>query len=790
MLRLPAGVARVLLRASSPILLPVGKPIEHQRRRFELSRLLIPPPRGLQVDSTDVGGIRGEWLRPRGVAGSGTLLYLHGGGYAVGSPRTHRGPAARIAAAVGVPAFAADYRMAPEHPHPAALDDALAAYQGLIGRGIAPGRIAVVGDSAGGGLALALAMRLRDLKLPLPAVIGLICPWLDLKPDLDRTRPPAPREPILKLERLSDWAAAYVGRLDPANPEISPVFGELEGLPPIVLHYAGDDPLKEDGERLAAKPGADVEARRFDGLWHDFHVLAGQLAEADEAVAELGEGLRRRLVPAGRPPRVAIVGAGMSGLCMGAKLRGAGIEDFTIHEKAGEVGGTWRENRYPGLSCDVPARFYSYSFAPNGGWSRAFAPGPEIQSYFTGFADRERLRRHIRFGSEITSARWEHGRWKLRSGDGAEDTAELLVTATGFLHHPRVPPIDGLERFAGRALHSARWPDDLPFEALKDKRVAVIGTGSTGVQIATALGGEVKRLLVFQRTAQWIVPVPNRQYSRIARAAFGALPALNRFAYRGYQRQFEALLGVAVIRDGWQRRLIGALCRINLRLGVRDPELRRKLTPDYEPMCKRLVMSAGFYPAMQRPGVELITEGIDHIEREGIVTSDGALHPVDVIVLATGFDAHAYMRPMEVVGQDGITLEERWKDGPRAYRTVSLPGFPNLFMLMGPHSPIGNQSLVAVAESQADYVLRWIELQRAGAIESASPTPEATERFNAQMRQSMPDTVWATGCQSWYLGPDGLPELWPWTPARHRELLREPELADFQLSGAVGVAAS
>jgi cation diffusion facilitator CzcD-associated flavoprotein CzcO len=242
-----------------------------------------------------------------------------------------------------------------------------------------------------------------------------------------------------------------------------------------------------------------------------------------------------------------------------------------------------------------------------------------------------------------------------------------------------------------------------------------------------------------------------------------------------------------VVRDGWQRRLIGALCRLNLRLGVRDPELRRRLTPGYEPMCKRLVMSAGFYPAIQRTGVELITEGIDRLEPGGIVTRDGALHRAEVIVLATGFDAHAYMRPMEVVGEDGVTLEECWKKAPRAYRTVSLPGFPNLFMLMGPHSPIGNQSLVAVAESQADYVLRWIELLRSGEIVGASPTLEATERFNAEMRAAMPGTVWATGCRSWYLGPDGLPELWPWTPARHREMLREPEPEDFQLSG-VGVS--
>lgn len=485
-----------------------------------------------------------------------------------------------------------------------------------------------------------------------------------------------------------------------------------------------------------------------------------------------------------RQMRVVIAGAGMSGLCMGAKLRAAGIDDFTIHEKADEVGGTWRENRYPGLSCDVPARFYSYSFAPNGGWSSAFAPGPEIQRYFRRFADDRGLRGHIRFGSEIASARWREGRWHVRATDGHEDVADVLITATGVLHHPRIPEIEGLGSFAGRAFHSARWPDDLPPEALEGQRVAVIGTGSTGVQITTALAGQVKSFKLFQRTAQWVLPVPNHSYSRIARVAFERMPRLSKLAYKAYDQTFEHTFGVAVVKHGWQRRAIAALCRLNLRFGIRNPELRRRLTPDYQPMCKRLVMSSGFYPAVQREGVELVTEPIDHVEPEGVVTTDGRLHCVDVIVLATGFDFHAYMRPMEITGMDGVTLAQAWADGPRAYRTVTLPGFPNLFMLMGPHSPVGNQSLIAIAENQANYALRFIDLLRAGAVQSVFPSAEATDRFNAQMRAAMPNTVWTTGCASWYLGPDGLPELWPWSPGRHRDMLRDPELDDYELVGA------
>jgi len=485
--------------------------------------------------------------------------------------------------------------------------------------------------------------------------------------------------------------------------------------------------------------------------------------------------------------RIAIVGAGMSGLCMGTKLKAAGLDDFTIHEKADEVGGTWRENRYPGLSCDVPARFYSYSFAPNPGWSSTFAPGPEIQRYFRSFADDQGLRPHIRFGSEVAEANWADSRWQLRTADGHEDAADVLVTATGVLHHPRVPDIDGLETFAGRAFHTARWPDDLPPAALRDSSVAVIGTGSTGTQITAALAGEVKAYKLFQRTPQWILPVPSHTYSSITRRAFARFPALSRLAYQAYERLFESTFGTAVIKDGWQRRLVSAACRLNLRMGVRDPDLRRRLTPDYEPMCKRLVMSGRFYPAIQRPGAELVTDRIDHVEPGGIVTADGTLHAVDVIVLATGFDFHAYMRPMEIVGRDGVTLAQAWADGPRAYRTVSMPDFPNLFMLMGPHSPVGNQSLIAVAEAQAKYAMGFIEMLRTGSARTVAPTAQATDRFNAELRAALPDTVWTTGCVSWYMGQDGLPELWPWTPAHHRELLRRPELSDYEL---VGVQAS
>ena len=468
----------------------------------------------------------------------------------------------------------------------------------------------------------------------------------------------------------------------------------------------------------------------------------------------------------------------MSGICMGIKLKQAGIDSFTIYEKAQRVGGTWRENTYPGLECDVPSRYYSYSFEPNPDWSRYYSPGGEIQRYFEGVADRYGMHSYISFGKEVERADFVDGKWQIRMRDGEETEADFLISACGVLHHPRFPHIEGLESFAGAVFHSARWDHSVPLEG---RRIGLVGTGSTGVQITCGLSQTAGRLEIFQRTAQWVFPGRNPEYRPLTRRVMRRFPVLNRFAYRFWQKQFELLIGRAVVQPGLPRRLVNALCRLNLRR-VRDPLLRAKLTPDYDPGCKRLVVSANFYNAVQQPNVDVVVRGIDHVEPEGIVTSDGKLHPLDVLVLATGFDAHAYLRPIALTGPGGITLDDAWRNGPRAYRTVAVPGFPNFFMLMGPHSPIGNQSLVIVAETQADYVLQLIRMFMDGELESVAPTTAATERFNQEMRAAMPGTIWTTGCNSWYLGQDGLPELWPYTPERHREMLAKPALDELEVT--------
>ncbi len=476
-------------------------------------------------------------------------------------------------------------------------------------------------------------------------------------------------------------------------------------------------------------------------------------------------------------PRVGIIGAGMSGLCMAMKLQDAGIDSFVVYEQAADVGGTWRDNTYPGLHCDIPSPFYSYSFFPNSEWSRMLPPGGEIQQYLRRVADERGLRRHIRFGTEVTAARYCDGRWRV-STDSGEDEYDVLVTATGFLRVPRVAEIPGRESFAGPAFHSARWDHSVD---LRDKRIGLIGTGSTGVQIVAELGGKVTQLKVFQRTAQWLLPFPNLRFTRLRRETIRRFPALARPGYAFWSRLISTIYGRAPIQPGPARTYFHTMCRLNLRLSVRDRTLRRKLTPDYQAMCKRLIISGHYYRSIQKPGVEVVNDAIDHIEPRGVVTTDNTLHEVDVLVFATGFDARAYVRPMSIVGENGTTLDEVWADGPHAYRSIAVPGFPNLFMLMGPHSPIANQSLVPVAEDQADYAMWWIEQIRAGRVASAAPTEAATKAYNEDIKAALPQTIWASGCNSWYIGKDGLPEVFPWHPGRHRELLRGPVVADFEV---------
>lgn len=478
-----------------------------------------------------------------------------------------------------------------------------------------------------------------------------------------------------------------------------------------------------------------------------------------------------------RKPRVLIVGAGAAGMALAILLRRAGLDDLRIYEKAQEVGGTWRENRYPGVACDVPSHHYNFSFEHNPGWSARLAAGPEIQQYMLKVCDRYDLRRDIAFGQDVREARFDGTRWHIRTAQGVEDAGEFLVTATGPLHVPAMPDLSGLASFAGQAFHTARWPDGID---LRGKKVGIVGTGSTGTQVISALGEQGVDLTVFMRTAQWIFPLMNRRYGPAERRLVERMPWIGRLAGRFFQWFFEHVFAEAVIRPGWQRSLLQRGCRWNL-ARVKDPALRRQLTPDYEPMCKRLVMSVDFYPAVSRPNVKIVREHIAGVEPHGVIDGAGHRHALDVLILATGFDTQAYFRPLNVINAQGQTIDEAWKDQKGAHLSTHVPGFPNFMILGGPQSPRGNFSAIAYSEAIAEHIVDVVRTAHQRGWTQITAKQEAAERFMRANWARLPDTIWVTGCSSWYLDGKGVPENWTGTPDEFRAALRDWEPGDFSI---------
>jgi cation diffusion facilitator CzcD-associated flavoprotein CzcO len=477
--------------------------------------------------------------------------------------------------------------------------------------------------------------------------------------------------------------------------------------------------------------------------------------------------------------RFVVIGAGMAGVLCAIKLREAGFTDVTVYEKADRLGGTWRENTYPGIACDVPAHLYTYSFAPNPEWSHVFAPGPEILAYFESVATRYRVDGLIRYGNEVRRLEHDGNRWRIETSTGERDEADVVIAATGVLHHPRYPDIEGVDDFAGAVFHSARWNHDVPLEG---SRLGVIGTGSSAVQITGALAGAVGEFRLFQRTPQWILPVDNPPTDDADRARYRAHPALLTELRAELNTGFVQSFANAVVdADSPALWTLQKTARANLEDNVTDPELREKLRPDYRAGCKRLIISPNFYDAIQRPNARLVTEHIARVEADGVRTVDDELHRLDVLVLATGFRVDRFLRPIEVIGRDGVRLDELWGKRPFAYLSVSIPDFPNLFLLNGPNGPVGNFSLIDVAEAQLDYVMQLIELLREGQCRQVSASRAATARFEADRVEAAKKTVWVTGCRSWYLDDRGVPVAWPWNFTRFQEVMTRPAMADYEL---------
>lgn len=481
----------------------------------------------------------------------------------------------------------------------------------------------------------------------------------------------------------------------------------------------------------------------------------------------------------GRTPRIAIIGAGMSGIAAVVKLRKAGYTDLTVFEKTDRVGGTWRENQYPGLSCDIPSYLYQFSFEKNPDWSHRFSHGPEIQRYMENAAEKHGVMRHVRFNTRVDRLRYVAPVWELTTGDGETEVFDLVISATGVLHHPSVPDIPGLSDFKGEAFHTTRWKTDLD---LRGKRVGIIGTGSTSAQIVGDIADKVGKLSLFQRTAQWIHPLPQKAYGKRWKALLRRFPALNTAVYWGVAASIEQTFVKATLGNKALLRYVDWACRRNLEKNVPDPELRRKLTPDYAAACKRLIFCSTFYPAISRDNAELVTDGIDRIEETGVRTSDGRLHELDVLVLATGFKVSNFILPTRVIGEDGRELGTQWDGSPRAHRATSIPGFPNFWMLEGPTGPIGNISLIMVSERQVDYLIRCFDKMKQDGLAAMAPKESAFKAYNAAMTEAVKRTVWVTGgCQSWYLDKEGIPNIYPWTPAQYRREMRNPDFSEFRL---------
>lgn len=479
-----------------------------------------------------------------------------------------------------------------------------------------------------------------------------------------------------------------------------------------------------------------------------------------------------------REPRIVIVGAGMAGIAAAHSFSRAGFTDFTILEKGSDVGGVWHWNRYPGLRCDVPSHTYQFAFAPKPDWKHVWATGKEIRQYHRDLVDRLHLRPHLRLDCEVTSAAFTDNHWRLSTADGENIDADFLVAATGVLHHPAIPDIPGLDSFAGPVVHTARWTD----LDTAGRRVAVIGTGSTGVQVFSALQPAAAHITHFVRTPQWVMWMPmGLRQPRVVGRLLRVLPGLAWTVDRG-QRIGSDLVVDLVTRPSWRRRLAQHYARLCLRIQVRDKDLRARLTPGYQPFCKRQVISASYYRRIAKPNASFVTEPIAAITPTGIQTADGTHHDVDVIVLATGFQAHNYMRPLNLRGRDGLSIDDAWAKGPRAWAMTAIPGFPNLFTVLGPNSPSGSMSLQHVAELTAHYITGWLRRFRDGEITSVEITEEATSRFADDVAEAMRPTVWNTGCNSWYFADDNHIDLWPFDRKRLTTMLTRPRDDDYILT--------
>ncbi|MBS1874111.1 MAG: NAD(P)/FAD-dependent oxidoreductase [Acidobacteria bacterium] len=475
-----------------------------------------------------------------------------------------------------------------------------------------------------------------------------------------------------------------------------------------------------------------------------------------------------------------IIGAGFAGLGMAIRLLQAGVTRLAILEQASEIGGTWRDNTYPGCACDIPSHLYSWSFEPNPEWTRMYPTQPEIQAYLLRAIEHRGLRPLIRLNCQVRDAVWDEAarQWRVATASGETFTAHILVAGMGGLSRPAYPDIPGATSFAGPAFHSARWDHSLN---LAGKRVAVIGTGASAIQFVPQIAPHVERLTLYQRTPPWILPKRDPALGPFWRGLFRRLPAVMRlFRAALYWRQ-EALAPAFTLSPALMAPA-ARMARAHLAAAVADPELRRKLTPTYRMGCKRILLSNDYYPALARPNVELITAPIDRITPSGVVTADGGERPADALIYGTGFRATDLLTPLRIIGRGGVDLNDAWRGGLEAYHGVTVTGFPNLFILVGPNTGLGHNSIVFIIEAQIHYVLECLRLMELRGVRAIDVKPAAQRRYNLDIQQRLRRTVWASGCKSWYLDARGAnTTLWPGSTISYWAQTREPAAADYSL---------
>ena len=478
---------------------------------------------------------------------------------------------------------------------------------------------------------------------------------------------------------------------------------------------------------------------------------------------------------------VAIIGSGFSGLGMAIRLKQAGLNDFLVLERAGEVGGTWQANTYPGCACDVPSHLYSFSFAPNPEWTQTYSTQPEIWAYLQRCADDFGLRPQVRLNTAVEAATWVEDHWELETSEGTI-TARVLVAGMGPLTEPKIPRIPGLEDFPGPVFHSARWDHGAD---LAGKRVASIGTGASAIQYVPAIQPDVAELHVFQRTPPWVLPHTNRPIRDWERRLFTALPAAQTLMRGGIYAGREAL-ALGFVKSPRLMKVVERIARKHMERQIDDPELLRKVTPDYTIGCKRILPSNRWYRTLTKPNVELVADGIEAVRGNRIVTADGREREVDAIVLGTGFEVTDIPAAHRVRGRGGALLDDLWHGSPRAHLGTSVAGFPNLFFLLGPNTGLGHSSMVYMIESQIAHVMAALRHMRSRGAATIEVTEEAQARSNAELERKLGGTVWNTGCASWYFDRTGRnATIWPDWTWRFRRRVAQLDPAEYRLDAPV-----